>query len=78
MPSQSLKGTLQLQECRELLGEAKKALEEGRNYTYAIEASGEVVDAGGQVVGAGLRHDCLCVRAAALLKVLDVTKLDWF
>jgi hypothetical protein len=28
-----------------------------------------VIDAGGPVVGAALRHDCLCVRAAALLKV---------
>jgi hypothetical protein len=60
---------LQLQECNELLQEAKSALEEGKNYTFAIEASGEVIDAGGQVVGAALCHDCLCVRAAAFLKV---------
>ncbi len=60
---------MQLQECNELLQEAKSALEEGKNYTFAIEASGEVIDAGGQVVGAALRHDCLCVRAAAFLKV---------
>jgi WD and tetratricopeptide repeat-containing protein 1 len=58
-----------LLECNELLQEAKGALEEGKNYTYAIEAVGEVIDAGGPVVGAALRHDCLCVRAAALLKV---------
>ncbi|KAH8957687.1 hypothetical protein BDL97_07G105500 [Sphagnum fallax] len=57
-----------LLECNELLQEAKGALEEGKNYTYAIEAVGEVIDAGGPVVGAALRHDCLCVRAAALLK----------
>ncbi|KAH9546562.1 hypothetical protein CY35_12G103000 [Sphagnum magellanicum] len=57
-----------LQECNELLQEAKSALEEGKNYTFAIEASGEVIDAGGQVLGAVLRHDCLCVRAAAFLK----------
>jgi hypothetical protein len=60
---------LQLLECNELLQESKGALEEGKNYTYAIEAVGEVIDAGGPVVGAALRHDCLCVRAAALLKV---------
>lgn len=59
---------MQLQECKELLDEAKLALE-GGNITYSIEATGEVLDAGGLVVGSSLRHDCLCVRAAALLKV---------
>jgi len=60
---------VQLQECTELVEEARKASEEGNNYTYTIEAIGEVLDAGGQVVGDSLRHDCLCVRAAAFLKV---------
>lgn len=57
-----------LQECKELAEQAKKVFEEGNNYTYAIEATGEVLDAGGQVVGDSLRHDCLCIRAAAFLK----------
>lgn len=59
----------QLQECKELAEQAKKVFEEGNNYTYAIEATGEVLDAGGQVVGDSLCHDCLCIRAAAFLKV---------
>ncbi|KAG0567303.1 hypothetical protein KC19_7G125100 [Ceratodon purpureus] len=57
-----------LHECKELAEEAKKAFEEGNNYTRVIEATGEVLDAGGQVVGDSLRHDCLCIRAAAFLK----------
>lgn len=60
---------MQLQECKELVEEAKKAFEDGNNYIYTIEAIGEVLDAGGQVVSDGLRHDCLCIRAAAFLKV---------
>lgn len=60
---------LQLKECKELSEDARRALEEGKNYIYAIEASSEVVDAGGPVVGPQLRHDCLCIRAAAFLKV---------
>jgi len=60
---------VQLQECNELVEEAKRTFEEGNNYIYTIEAIGEVLDAGGPVVGDSLRHDCLCIRAAAFLKV---------
>ncbi|KAJ7516416.1 hypothetical protein O6H91_22G057700 [Diphasiastrum complanatum] len=58
---------VRLQECEELLDEARRAMEEG-NCLYAIEASSEVIDAGGRVMGPGLRHDCLCLRAVAFLK----------
>lgn len=49
--------------------DAKKVLEEGSNYTYVVEATGEVLHGGGQVVSDNLRHDALCIRAAAFLKV---------
>lgn len=57
-----------LKECQELVEEAKNVLEEGSNYIYVIEATGEVLHGGGQVVGDNLRHDALCIRAAAFLK----------
>lgn len=60
---------LQVQECRELFEEAKKALTTGNSYLYAVEASSEIIDAGGTVIGNQLRHDCLCLRASAFLKV---------
>ncbi|KAG6541712.1 hypothetical protein Mapa_016977 [Marchantia paleacea] len=57
-----------VQECRELFEEAKKAMTTGNNYLYAVEASSEIIDAGGSVIGNQLRHDCLCLRASAFLK----------
>lgn len=40
-----------------------------KNYLHAIETCSEIIDAGGPAIGVGLRHDCLCFRAAAFLKV---------
>eukprot|EP01018_Ginkgo_biloba_P005706 Gb_12284 [translate_table: standard] len=59
-----------LKECKELLEDAKKALEEECNLLYVIEVTSEVLDAGGPEVGPVLRHDCLCTRAEAFLKRL--------
>jgi len=33
-------------------------LEEKKNYTYAIEATGEVIDVGDPIVDATFLHDC--------------------
>ncbi|KAL2649169.1 hypothetical protein R1flu_017297 [Riccia fluitans] len=55
-------------ECRELYEDADKALLQSSNCLYAIEATSEIIDAGGASVGDQLRHDCLCLRAAAFLK----------
>ncbi|BBM97154.1 WD and tetratricopeptide repeats protein 1 [Marchantia polymorpha subsp. ruderalis] len=62
------RGSSWVQECRELFEEAKKALTTGNSYLYAVEASSEIIDAGGTVIGNQLRHDCLCLRASAFLK----------
>ncbi len=50
------------------LQEAKGALK-GTNYTYAIEAIGEVIDVGGPIVDVALWHDCFYVCVDVLLKV---------
>jgi hypothetical protein len=60
----------QLKECKELLEDAQKALEEVQNSLYAIEVTSEVLDAGRPELDPGLRHDFLCTRATAFLKVL--------
>jgi hypothetical protein len=65
----SLTWLLQLEKCRKLVQIAEKALEEGTCYFYGIEACNEVLDGHGRVIGPALRHECLCIRAALLLKV---------
>lgn len=65
----SLTWLLQLEKCRKLVQIAEKSLEEGTCYFYGIEACNEVLDGHGRVIGPTLRHECLCIRAALLLKV---------
>ncbi|KAG1334616.1 WD and tetratricopeptide repeats protein 1 [Cocos nucifera] len=54
--------------CKKLVQEASKALEDGSNLFYGIEACNEVLDGKGPEIGLALRHECLCIRAALLLK----------
>lgn len=56
-----------LDQCRKLLQIAEKSLKEGANYYYGIEACNEVLHGHGQI-GHTLMHECLCLRAALLLK----------
>jgi len=44
-------------------------LEERKNYTYAIEATGEVIDVRDPIVDATFWHDCFYVHAIALFNV---------
>lgn len=60
---------IQLEKCRELIQFAKKSLEEEKSY-YGIEACNEVLDGHSSIVGHALKFECLCTRAALLLKVL--------
>lgn len=55
--------------CKKLVQDAAKALDEGSNLFYGIEACNEVLDGKGPEIGLALRHECLCIRAALLLKV---------
>ncbi|XP_038717662.1 WD and tetratricopeptide repeats protein 1 isoform X2 [Tripterygium wilfordii] len=57
-----------LEKCWTLVQFAEKCLEEGTNYVYGIEACNEVIDGHAQDIAPSLRHDCLCTRAALLLK----------
>lgn len=59
----------QLEKCRKLIEVAEASLRKGIDYYYAIEACNEVLDGYGQDIGPALRHRCLCIRAALLLKV---------
>ncbi|XP_011012679.1 PREDICTED: WD and tetratricopeptide repeats protein 1 isoform X2 [Populus euphratica] len=61
-------GSSILEKCRKLVQIAEKFLEEGTCYFYGIEACNEVLDGHGRVIGPTLRHECLCIRAALLLK----------
>ncbi|KAI3979004.1 hypothetical protein MKX01_016179 [Papaver californicum] len=56
-----------LRKCKELVEIAEASLRESKNY-YGIEACNEVLDGNASVIGPQLRHDCLCTRAALLLK----------
>ncbi|KAM1180690.1 hypothetical protein ACFX13_020073 [Malus domestica] len=56
------------EKCRNLIEIAERALEEGTDYFYGIEACNEVLDGNGCDIGPTLKHDCLCIRAALLLK----------
>ncbi|XP_024171189.1 protein ALTERED SEED GERMINATION 2 isoform X2 [Rosa chinensis] len=58
---------LQHEKCSRLTQIAEKSLEEG-NFYHGIEACNEVLDGYGRDIGPILRHDCLCTRAALLLK----------
>lgn len=60
----------QLDKCRKLIQIAEQALEEATNYFYGIEACNEVLDGYGHGIGPKLKHECLCLRAALLLKVI--------
>lgn len=62
---------LQLDKCRKLVQFAERCLKEGTDYFYGIEACNEVLDGHPHEIGPTLKHDCLCTRAALLLKVLQ-------
>ncbi|XP_044512301.1 protein ALTERED SEED GERMINATION 2 isoform X2 [Mangifera indica] len=57
-----------LEKCRMLIEIAGKYLDEGGNTFYGIEACNEVLEGHGSEIGSMLRHECLCTRAALLLK----------
>lgn len=59
--------TAEVEKCRKLVQIAEKCLNEGADYYYGIEACNEVLD-GGYRIDLMLKHDCLCLRAALLLK----------
>ncbi|WOL09438.1 hypothetical protein Cni_G18191 [Canna indica] len=53
---------------KNLVQTAAKILEENSNLFYGIEACNEVLDGKGPDVDHLLRHECLCIRSALLLK----------
>lgn len=57
-----------LDKCRKLVQFAERCLKEGTDYFYGIEACNEVLDGHPHEIGPTLKHDCLCARAALLLK----------
>ncbi|XP_020678964.1 WD repeat protein iqw1 isoform X2 [Dendrobium catenatum] len=57
-----------LEMCKMLVQEAAKTLEEGSNVFHGIEMCNEVLHGKGPDVGPAMRHECLCIRAALLLK----------
>ncbi|CAK7347224.1 unnamed protein product [Dovyalis caffra] len=61
-------GSSVLEKCRKLVQIAEKSLEEGTDYFYGIEACNEVLDGHGHDIDPTFRHECLCIRAALLLK----------
>uniref|UniRef100_A0A2P2M8B7 WD and tetratricopeptide repeats protein 1 isoform X3 n=1 Tax=Rhizophora mucronata TaxID=61149 RepID=A0A2P2M8B7_RHIMU len=65
-PKRSTASTIE--KCKQLVKLAEKCLEEGGNYFYGIEACNEVLDSHGRDIDFMLRHECLCTRAALLLK----------
>lgn len=65
---QRSKNAAMLEKCRMLVDVAKKSLEEGKDIYYAIEACNEVLEGNGSDIGSTLMHECLCTRAALLLK----------
>lgn len=52
---------------------AKNYLEEGTSSFYGIEACNEVLEGHGSDVDPTLKHECLCIRAALLLEVLETS-----
>lgn len=61
-------GLSRLDMCKKLVQIAAKTLEEGSKFFYGIEACNEVLEGKGPEIGHALRHECLCIRAALLLK----------
>ncbi|XP_044475514.1 protein ALTERED SEED GERMINATION 2-like isoform X2 [Mangifera indica] len=57
-----------IEKCRMLVEIAGNYLEEGTNPCYGVEACNEVLEGHGTEIGSKLRHECLCTRAALLLK----------
>lgn len=57
-----------LKKCKDLILAAENSLKEGSNCHLGIEACNEVLDGNVYEMGPELRHDCLCLRAALLLK----------
>lgn len=57
-----------LDKCRKLIQIAEKSLMGNSNYYYGIEVCNDVLDGHGSEIGVALMHECLCVRAALLLK----------
>ncbi|XP_047160111.1 protein ALTERED SEED GERMINATION 2 isoform X2 [Vigna umbellata] len=56
-----------LDKCRKLIKYAKKSLDNGIPY-YGIEACNEVLNGYSHIIGSALKHECLCTRAALLIK----------
>ncbi|KAM7514516.1 hypothetical protein LguiA_004099 [Lonicera macranthoides] len=54
--------------CRKLVKFAEKCLVEDTDVHYGIEACNEVLEGHGQEIGTKLMQECLCIRAALLLK----------
>ncbi|XP_043713111.1 protein ALTERED SEED GERMINATION 2 [Telopea speciosissima] len=54
--------------CKELVQAAERCLNEGMDFFYGIEACSEVLDGKGLEIVPELKHECLCTRAALLLK----------
>ncbi|KAH7849365.1 hypothetical protein Vadar_016831 [Vaccinium darrowii] len=61
-------GSATLDKCRKLVQIAEKSLLENKDYYYGIEACNDVLDCHGREIGPMLMHECLCIRAALLLK----------
>lgn len=57
-----------LGKCRMLVEIARNSLEDGKHPYYGIEACNEVLEGHLSGIGPMLRHECLCIRAALLLK----------
>lgn len=62
---------LQLEKCKRLIQVALNSLKEDSNYYYGIEACNEVLDGCRDEIGPLLSFECLCTRAAILLKVSE-------
>ncbi|XP_057427167.1 protein ALTERED SEED GERMINATION 2 [Lotus japonicus] len=56
-----------LEKCRKLLKFAKRSLDDGMPY-HGIEACNEVMNGYSHIIVPALKHECLCMRAALLLK----------
>jgi len=46
-------------------------LDNGTPY-YGIEACNDVLDGYSHIIGSALKHECLCTRAALLIKVIII------
>ncbi|KAG0487038.1 hypothetical protein HPP92_009133 [Vanilla planifolia] len=57
-----------LDACKRLMLAAAKTLEEGWDVCHGIEMCNEVLHGKGPAVDPSLQHECLCIRAALLLK----------